>query len=140
MASHRFELTRRWYREMAGLARSEGAELVVMLIPSKEQVYLPLLQDNFSPGELRRAVGACLRDQAYAPDVEVLLRNRLALNELMREFCASEGIAFLDTTDALRSELMKGRNVYFPDDSHWNAAGQEAGAMALARFIAARGL
>ena len=68
------------------------------------------------------------------------MQNRLALNELMRELCAQEGIAFLDLTAELQSTLSTGRNVYFPDDSHRNAAGHEVAAKALARLLRAQGL
>jgi acetyltransferase AlgX (SGNH hydrolase-like protein) len=139
-ASHRWELTRRAYVEMARLVRAQGGELVVMFVPSKSQVYLPLLEASFPAAELRQALSVCLREQPYAPEPEVLLRNRLALNQVMRDFCAAEGIAFLDLTAELQSALQKGHNVYFPDDSHWNAAGHETGAAALARFVRARGL
>jgi hypothetical protein len=139
-ASHRWELTRRSYREMARLVRSQGGALVVMLIPSKAQVYLPLVEASFSAEELRQALALCLREQPNAPGPEALLLNRLALNDLMRDFCAAEGIAFLDLTAELQSKLQAGHNVYFPDDSHWNAAGHETGAAALARFVKARGL
>ncbi len=63
------------------------------------------------------------------------MRNRLALNDLMREFCAEEGIAFLDLTAELQSTLSAGHNVYFPDDSHWNAVGHQTAAAALARLL-----
>ena len=58
----------------------------------------------------------------------------------MEAFCASEGLEFIDLTSELQATLRTGRNVYFPDDSHWNAAGQETAAAALARFLRARGL
>ena len=108
---------------------------MVVFIPSKAQVYLPLLEASFEPLALQRALRYCFRDQPYAPTLEVMMRNRLALNDLMRGFCAAEGIPFLDLTPDLQSTLAAGQNVYFPDDSHWNAAGHEAGAIALARFM-----
>jgi hypothetical protein len=49
----------------------------------------------------------------------------------MRDFCAREGIEFLDLTEALDARVATGQNVYFPDDSHWNAAGHEAASEAL---------
>jgi hypothetical protein len=139
-ASHRWELTRGSYREMARLVRSTGAELVVMLIPSKAQVYLPLAEASLGREALGEAVAVCLREQAYAPPLEALLRNRLALNQLMRAFCAEEGIPLLDLTPELEEKVQAGNNVYFPDDSHWNAAGQAAAAAALGRFLGTRGL
>ena len=63
------------------------------------------------------------------------MRNRLALNDLMGAFCAEEGITFLDLTAELQATLGAGHNVYFPDDSHWNAAGHETAARALARRL-----
>jgi hypothetical protein len=137
-ASRGWELTRRSFREMEHLARSQGAELVVLFIPSKEQLYLPLLAASFPQPELRRALRLCLRDQPDPPELEVMMRNRSALNELMRDFCAEEGVAFVDVTAELRSAVAAGRNVYFPDDSHWNAAGHETAAATLATFLRGR--
>ena len=122
---------------MQRLVRAEGGELVVMFIPSKDQVYLPLLEESFSETELQRALDRCLGQPPVPPELEVLMRNRLALNDLMREFCAQEGITFLDLTADLESALGDGHNVYFPDDSHWNAAGHETAAAALARLLRA---
>ena len=125
---------------MKRLVRAQGGELVVLFIPSKGQVYLPLLEASFPRDELRQALGLCLGDQPQPPELDLLMRNRLALNELMREFCAEEGITFLDLTAELQSTLGSGHNVYFPDDSHWNAAGHETAARALARRLRAERL
>jgi hypothetical protein len=125
---------------MERLVRAQGGELVVVFIPSKAQVYLPLLEAALPEAELRRDLRLCLRDQPRPPGLEVAMRNRLALNDLMREFCAEEGIAFLDLTPELEAKLSAGHNVYFPDDSHWNAAGHETAAKALARLLRAETL
>ena len=137
-ASRGWELTRRSYEEMARLVRAQGGELVVLFIPSKPQVYLPLLEASLPAAELRRALRLCLADQPQPPELEVVLRNRLALNGLMRDFCEERGIAFLDLTAALQSEVRAGHNVYFPDDSHWNAAGHAVAARVLARRLKER--
>jgi lysophospholipase L1-like esterase len=139
-ASRGWELTRRSYLEMHQLLQEQGSELVVLFIPFKAQVYLPLLEASFPPAELRSALHTSLGSQSQAPELQVLLQNRLALNDLMREFCAREGIAFLDVTAELQLTLSAGRNVYFPDDSHWNAAGHEVAAKALARHLKSPGL
>jgi lysophospholipase L1-like esterase len=139
-ASRGWQLTRRSYREMQQLLRAQGGELVVVFIPFKAQVYLPLLEASLPEAELSSALRSCLGDPAQVPGLEVLMQNRLALNDLMREFCAQEGIAFLDLTKGLQSTLRTGRNVYFPDDSHWNAAGHETAARAISRLLRAQGL
>ncbi|MFI4944146.1 MAG: hypothetical protein ACHP85_12825 [Burkholderiales bacterium] len=137
-ASRGWQLTQRSYREMQQLLRAQGSELVVLFIPFKAQVYLPLLAASFPAAELESALRSSLGNP-QAPGLEVLMRNRLALNDLMREFCAREGIAFLDLTAELQSTLRTGRNVYFPDDSHWNAAGHEVAARSLSRLLRAEG-
>jgi lysophospholipase L1-like esterase len=139
-ASRGWDLTRRSYQEMQRLVRAQGGELIVLFIPFKAQVYLPLLEASFPSTELQPALRLCLGGQPPPPGLEVVMRNRLALNDLMREFCAEEGITFLDLTADLQATLRAGHNVYFPDDSHWNAAGHEIAAAALARLLRAQSL
>jgi lysophospholipase L1-like esterase len=62
--------------------------------------------------------------------------NRLAQNELIREFCASAGIPLLDLTPTLERAARSGRALYFADDAHWNATGHEIAAEELAKFLA----
>jgi hypothetical protein len=134
-ASRGWELTRRSFQRMKRLVRSQAGDLIVLFIPSKPQVYLPLLEASFPRAELRRALLLCVREQPQPPELEVIMRNRLVLNDLMRSFCAEEGITFIDLTAELRSRVGAGHNVYFPDDSHWNAAGHETAAAALAERL-----
>ena len=67
--------------------------------------------------------------------VDAIHANRLATNQLLAEFCASENIPMLDLTDALQEKAESGTAVYFPDDGHWNATGHEVVARELARFL-----
>jgi lysophospholipase L1-like esterase len=132
-------LTREAYRQMDREVRAAGARLVVMFIPHKAQVYLPLLQASLPPAELTRALKAALGPLDQPLDLRAMLDNRLALNGLMDDFCAQEEIELLDLTEALQARVAKGQNVYFPDDSHWNAAGHETASEALAVLLRARG-
>jgi lysophospholipase L1-like esterase len=137
LAAHRgWDLTRASLREMDLACRQAGARLVVMFIPSKSQAYLPLLERALAPDELRRALAFSLPDDPRRVDVRRLLRNRLVQNELVGSFCRREGIAFLDLTPDLASAAARGDNVYFPDDSHWNARGHQVAADRLAGFLA----
>jgi lysophospholipase L1-like esterase len=130
-----WEATRRAYGEMKRLADANGSRLAVVFVPSKEQVYLPLVEASFPPTEVERSVAYSLRDLPHAPKAARLLDHRLALNGLLRDFCAREGIAFRDLTPDLAARLATGTNVYFPDDSHWNAAGHETAADAIAEWL-----
>ena len=131
-----WKLTRASLREMDRACRDADARLVVMFIPSKSQVYLPLLQRAYTAHDLRRALAYSLPKDPWGVDVDRLARNRLVQNELVGTFCRREGIRFLDLTSGLEGAAARGENVYFPDDSHWNARGHQLAAEGLARFLA----
>ncbi|HYU41263.1 MAG TPA: hypothetical protein VEQ84_03865 [Vicinamibacteria bacterium] len=134
-----WQLTRETVERMQPLCRGAGAELVMMFVPFKSQVYLPLLRRSFPREELEKALGFYFRGETSPVDVEQMGRHRLAQNELLGSLCSELGIAFVDLTPALETEVSSGRNVYFPDDAHWNAAGHEVAARVLADFLQGHG-
>ena len=69
-----------------------------------------------------------------------MMRNRLAQNHLMRQLCSGLAIPLLDTTSLLQLHIEGGQNVFFPDESHLNEAGQALVADALATFLRQMGL
>ncbi|HYN06949.1 MAG TPA: hypothetical protein VES67_06140 [Vicinamibacterales bacterium] len=125
---------------MQRVSRGVGAEFVLMFLPFKGQVYLPLLEQTFSRDGLARAFQFYLGDTLGPLDIERMSRNRLAQNTLMRRFCKEAGIPFLDVTEALQMRVEAGENMYFPDDSHLNEAGAAVVAASLAAFLQDRGL
>jgi hypothetical protein len=125
---------------MQRASRSIGAEFVLMFLPFKSQVYLPLLEETFSSADLARAFHFYLPDTPALPDVERMARNRLAQNILMRQFCEEANIPFLDMTAPLQARVEAGENMYFPDDSHLNEAGEAAVAASLEAFLQERRL
>jgi hypothetical protein len=127
-------------RRMRDASTAGGARFVLMFIPFKSQVYLPLLQRSFDRKTLAQALHFFLPDDATVPDVGRFARNRLAQNGLMRAFCAREGIAFLDLTPALQRRVERGEAMYFQDDSHFNEAGEALAAETLADFLRANRL
>jgi len=126
--------------EMRAVSRSFGAEFVVMFVPFKSQVYLPLLQAAWSKTELESAFRFYLERYGRPIDVDGMLANRLAQNEMMAKLCADAGIPFLDLTPALAARVAAGENVYFPDESHLNQVGETVVAESLAKFIETRRL
>jgi hypothetical protein len=136
--SRGWELVRSALSRMQALCAERGSRLTVMFIPSKDIVYWPLVERSLGPEELQRSidfVSSYNHMQLRTADIHA---NRLAQNELMREFCAGAGISFLDLTPALEQAAASGRAVYFADDAHWNAAGHEIAAQELAKFLAAQ--
>jgi lysophospholipase L1-like esterase len=139
-----FERTRGWELVRATLLRMKetceraGSRLTVMFIPSKAEAYWPLIERSLGPDELQRAIDfSCSYNHMHLRAAEIQA-NRLAQNDLLRDFCAATKIQFLDLTPALEQNAAVGRAVYFADDAHWNAAGHELAAQELAKFLAFR--
>ena len=101
---------------------------------------LPLLQRSFKDDDLKDAFRSYFRQRPTDFDLKSMARNRLAQNELMHRFCEESSIPLLDLTPVFQEKLEAGHNLYFPDDSHWNAEGQEVAAAELAKFMRGRGL
>jgi len=135
-----WQLTRKTILEMNRVSHENGARLVVLFIPFKSQVYLPLLRRSFGKEDLERDFQFYFRQEPTGFDSNEMSQNRLAQNHLMQRLCEDEHIPLIDPTAALQAEVESGRNVYFPDDSHWNAAGHELAANVIAAFLKSHGL
>jgi lysophospholipase L1-like esterase len=128
-------LTREAIRDMQHVSQSVGAQFIVMFIPSKSQVYFPLVERAFSRDAAMAAFRFCLSGSQRPIDLDAMRRNRLAQNALMRRFCQQAGIPLVDVTGALESRVVAGENMYFPDDAHLKEAGQSIIADTLAVFM-----
>jgi lysophospholipase L1-like esterase len=134
--SRGWQLVRDSISRMKEVCRQHNSRLTVMFVPSKDEVYWPLIARSLGENELQRSVDFISAYNHMAIRVADIRANRLVQNDLMREFCATAGIRFLDLTPILEQAAASGRAVYFADDAHWNAAGHEIAAQELARFLA----
>jgi hypothetical protein len=128
-------LVRETLIRMRELCAQNGSGFTVMFIPSKDEVYWPLVERSLGNEELQRAIDFVNTYNHMTLRPADIRANRLAQNGLMRDFCAASGILFLDLTPALEQAAATGRAVYFPDDAHWNAAGHEIAARELAKIL-----
>jgi lysophospholipase L1-like esterase len=96
------------------LCRARGAELLVVLIPMRQQVY---------PAERRGH-----------EDLDWDKPQRL-----VADFLGRNGVAWIDLRPALVA-ASGGDPLYFAIDSHWTARGHEVAAAAVAEHVATRGL
>ncbi len=134
-AGRGWQLAREALHQMAADCAANGTAFVVMFIPEKAQVYWALAERAFSPAELQRALDFYCPPDKGALRPEDVAAHRLALNGIVTEFCARDGIPMFDLTDRLQREVEAGRETYFPDDPHWNAHGHDVAARALAEFL-----
>jgi lysophospholipase L1-like esterase len=128
-------LTREALQEMQRVSQSFGAQFIVLFIPSKSQVYFPLVEQAFSRDAIMTAFRFYLAGSQRPIDLDGMRRNRLASNALMRRFCERAGIPLVDVTAALEARVVAGDNMYFPDDAHLNEAGQSIVADTLTAFM-----
>ena len=105
-------------RRLKAAVEARHARMVLVWIPSKERVYIPVLPKD------RR--GAYVTNQTG--DVNGV-ENALAL------FAQQEGVTFLDLTPAFVEHAQRGEKLFFTVDGHWNAHGQELGGRLVADFI-----
>lgn len=116
--SHREEgwrLMREAILDVRRITREIGAELLVVAIPTKEEVYWELVRDEL-------------------PNREALQIDR-PFGDLFA-FCIDESIACCDTTPALHREAMQGEQLYLRISSHWNGLGNRIAAQAVDRCLA----
>jgi lysophospholipase L1-like esterase len=134
--SRGWELVRDALMKMRETCVDHRSRFIVMFIPSKDEIYWPLVDRSLGQEELQRSLDFVSSYNHMPLRVADIRENRLALNQLMREFCAGAGISFLDLTPALEKAAASGRAIYFADDAHWNAAGHEIASQQLAEFLA----
>lgn len=96
-----------------------GAALVIVLVPTKEEVYAEYLGDAVS-----------------AEYLSIMREGRLR----MRTLCAEMSWHCIDPIDRLRAEAARGELVYYELDLHLNAYGNEVLAEEIARYLAAHEL
>lgn len=117
-----YRLTQQALADMDSTARANGAHLVVLLFPFKEQVYWDVVRQHLEKG-----------GELTASDVDSPLRT-------IGEFLASKSIDYCDLTGALRREAAGGAQLYLKNSAHWTAAGNRVAADEIARCLEAKGL
>ena len=100
--------------ETRDLLASQDVQLVILLIPSKEEVYRRWTEPTLG-----------------APQLSLLAQGRLE----MVSFCQESALLCLDSTTALTAVAEQGTPVYLPYDTHLNVAGNQVITDELWRFL-----
>lgn len=102
-----FEAVVKATREAREIAHALGSQFVVVLAPTKETVYLPLLREPF-PG-LTEPLGSVLTND--------------------------EGMAVIDLSEPLRKRAARGEQLFFEVDGHPNALGNRVIAEVVIQYL-----
>jgi hypothetical protein len=119
------------------------SRLLVVYLPSKEQVMLPRVQPD---GELlqRYIRSSTLFGLPFPADPEELLatilKNRGTLEMALEEHCKSAGIAYWSATPIFEAHADRGSNPFYVADSHWRSEVQVEVAEAMVRALERLGL
>ena len=114
-----WHLMQQAFLDMRKVATDMGADFVVLIFPSKEQIYWDLAR-QFAPREANLNVD-------HPTDV-------------IRDFCQANSIKFCEFTGPLREQARHGRQLYHRISSHWNDEGNAVGAQVIARCLADQGV
>jgi hypothetical protein len=147
-----FAASRNWQVLRAALDAIEAAVqdetcLALMFIPSKEQLYYPYIYPT-EQRYLRAVAGKMALDEANSLYVDTtpiedsqaeayigwLEQQRDALQ---MELAARPRWLFVDLLPAFREAVARGELLYYPMDTHWNQAGHDLAAAALALALQA---
>lgn len=113
------ELSKQAIRKGYDYLTAAGVPLVLVLLPTKEEVYAHLTEPVLGEGVL-----------------QALSEGR----EQMREFYDAEGYMWLDATEALSTAAKAGQQLYFKEDNHLNPNGNAVLADVVWAFLVEQGL
>jgi hypothetical protein len=128
----RFERSAGWTQnaavlgELAVWAKARDADLLLVYVPAKPRVVLPLVRERVTPEELHAFLAFADRDLPPAERLAAELYADLdAVESVFMDFCRSEALHCLSLTEPLRRATAEGRQVYFSYDPHWTRLGHE---------------
>ncbi len=130
-------------RSARDACQQANVPLLVVYLPSKEQVYLPHI---VADGELLRRYALASGLAAIPlPDTgdatrDQLLQQRGALEQALVGFCGDERIACWSASPAFAAIAARGEAAYYTTDTHWRPQAQAEIARALAAELTARTL
>ncbi|MCY3834701.1 MAG: hypothetical protein OXG85_16945 [Chloroflexi bacterium] len=130
LQSEAFKLTRTSISEMATALGPDEAELIVMYIPAKAELYWQYLDETS-----KRTIIAADSRFFHTTNLEEIDVNLSAQRAAMRELADEIDVSFLDLTPPLAEVIRAGSSPYFFADTHWNQTGHNIARNALLDFL-----
>lgn len=143
-ASTNLALTETALRDLKAACDAQGARLLLAYLPSKEHVYLPLVDDEAALDViLSGARPVTLGDDGYLAMGEPPLAPEALWPHLDDQRAALAALAgrlgadFVDLTPEFQAATAAGRDLYFPTNAHWTQEGQQLAAELMAAYLLA---
>lgn len=143
-SSHNWEAVTATLLEAQQLAQENRAQFILLYIPSKPHVYLPLLPVETASaitttaGQIKLEDGRLIADtSASGLPYEQFMAHIDDQALAMADFAQSHDIEFLNLTPAFQAEAAQGQVLYLSLSTHWNPAGHELAAQEVADYLAA---
>lgn len=126
----------RMLRLIQKVCAEQDVRLILTYAPTKPRVIMPLIRDDVDPAQVRDFVALETDDLPPAEEFFAEMYERLDVKEdVVRDFCADEGIEFVSVTDALRAAMRDGEPIYYTYDQHWTKYGHEVVADVMAAYL-----
>jgi hypothetical protein len=131
-------------KDLSGLIetlRGAGVVPILLFVPTKETVYIPLLSDPALLTEALSAAGSwvveggLLRQSRDSADPRAIQSNSPAAEELIRKLSGDLSLCIVDPTAAFAQAGRNGIDPFMRYDTHWSAAGHALVAGALAAVM-----
>lgn len=120
-----------------------GARFLLVYIPSKAHVYLPLMKHGVVEQVTKTIPKVELSDGVLVFDSSTIglsaqdfLAHIHDQIQVLREFAADRDIEFIDLTPHFQAEAERGEELYFQFSTHWNNRGHQLAAEVLAQYLA----
>jgi hypothetical protein len=131
------------YADLAARLSSSGSKLLIAYIPTKAHTYvrhLPreLLAQKLGGARKAEVVDGIIRtspEDGQPVTVEGLLSSHDGQRDALLGRLRQAGIEMLDLTPILQERASRGEQLYWVRDNHWNSAGHEAAAGAIAQRV-----
>jgi lysophospholipase L1-like esterase len=129
--------TARTLGEMRQIAQANDIRFILAYAPVTSHVILPLIRDQVADKGLHGFLAAGNHHElppatGFKDYVYALLDTK---ENVLREFCQTNGIEFISLTPMLRARMAAGEQVFYTYDMHWSPLGQRAVGKALAQYL-----
>ena len=143
-ASANYKLTTQAFLKLKQECQNAGAQLIIVFFPSKEHIYLPLIDDDsflknlltdIPTYALNNKGGSLYENVRMKATMQLILEHNNDQRDVISEFTTANQIYFLDLTEVFQEKAKEGEDLYYEMDSHWNQNGQNLAAETIYKYI-----